>query len=64
MEKSLAKSKLFGTRDIVSWDSSVSTKSIDSTIMQNNNPTIEKALSEAERKKAEAITMLRHYSFR
>ncbi|MDH5448984.1 MAG: hypothetical protein OEY24_08745 [Candidatus Bathyarchaeota archaeon] len=64
MEKSLDKSKLFGIRKATS-QTVISTTSNDISITQRNNCTIEKALLEAERKKAEATiihTILRRYT--
>jgi len=63
MEKSLAKNNLFGIKKTTSQTFN-STGSVNVPITQHNNRTIEKALLEAEHKKAQAITISRRYNFR
>ena len=61
MEKTLVKSKLFGIKT-TTLQTVTSTTSIDFVVTKHNNHIIEKALLEAERKKAEATTILRRYT--
>ena len=61
MEKSLVKSKLFGIKTTTPQTVTPTTNT-DITFTRHNNHMIEKALLEAERKKAETTTILRRYT--
>ena len=61
MKRSLETNKLFGIRKTAP-KTVKSTASTNVTVAQHNNHTIEKAFLEAERKKADAITILRRYT--
>jgi hypothetical protein len=63
MKRSLTKSKLFGIKE-VTLQTVASTANVNVTTTKRNNYIIEETLREAERKKAEAITILRRYTIR
>ena len=60
MKRSLETSKMFGIKKI-GLDSVASVANVDFAIKRNDK-TIEKAMREAEGKKAEAVTILRRYA--
>jgi len=62
MKRSLTKSKLFGIKE-VTQQTVASTANVNARTTKRNHSVIE-ALREAERKKAEAITILRRYTIR
>jgi len=61
MENSLTRNEMFGIKKTTP-QTETSTASIDFAVTKHNNLMIEKALLEAERKKAEGITILRRYT--
>jgi hypothetical protein len=61
MENSLTRNKLFGIKTTTP-QTETSTTNIDVTFTRQNKNMIKKALLEAERKKAEATTILRRYT--
>lgn len=62
MKTSLDTSKLFGIKK-TPLQKTASIRGLEATVAQLKNPRIKKALWEAERKKAQAITLLRQYTF-
>lgn len=59
----LKEEKLFGIKRTNTKTAIPNTTAVDVSITQHNNPEIEKALLKAEHKKAQALTIIRHYTF-